>query len=75
MQLRPMRLLLILPLLSGCAAFQGEREAQQNLELANNRAEVKHSLREICTQIRAATLKEMFPEHRLIEWHSFCDYD
>ena len=67
-------LVLILPFLMGCAAIQEQGEAQQDRELANNRAEVTHAVRELCQQIRAATLEELFPGPALFEWHSFCEY-
>lgn len=68
------RLVLILPFLVGCAAFQEQGEAQQDAELANNKAEVEHAEREICTQIRAGTVMDAYKDD-LPRWHSFCGYE
>ncbi len=68
------RLLILLPLLTGCAQFSEMRTEQQDRELANNMAEVGYCHREVCRQIRAETLNTYF-SNDLAGWHSFCGND
>ena len=69
------KLILIVPLLlSGCAIFQEPGAKQQDAELNNNKAEVEHAQREICKQIRAAVLADVYGDD-LAGWHSFCRYE
>ncbi len=67
---------LILPmalLLSGCAGFAEISEKQQDFELVNNTAEVRHAEREICRQGRIDVLLNQY-EGRLDAWAAFCNH-
>ena len=66
-----MRILMLALLLSGCAQFGEQREAQQDAELRNNLAEVEFCHREICRQIRADTVQTYYGDD-LAGWRAFC---
>ena len=68
------RLLLTIPLLTGCAVLEEQGERQHAAELANNRAEVEYAERQICEQIRAAVLLEKY-EKTFQLWAHFCGYE
>lgn len=68
------RLLIVLPLLTGCAQFHQAGTAIQAAELRNNRAEVIHAEAELCQQIRAGVLMDVYADD-LPRWHSFCEYE